>query len=700
MTTRTLVRQVTYDPEPVGSIKHSMLTETEFQDLNGDNWVLADGRPVGGSDYALEKGVSNIPDMRGRFLRGGDWAGMTLGDEQEATRVISIAENGGGVTDIYATRNRSVQPADYDPDPAGSLTEEGTPTFGRLSISTAADGTNDRRGVVRTRPRSTVVNIFIKINNFGTVVLPDVTPDTIVWSNFNNTSSDQTFTGINTPITIEVSATNTSGTPTLEYRKNGGAWIGFTVGAPASVSISSGDSLGFQVSGTDTDAALITVTNTSDGDAVLDTVTGTVSAVLGDYKSYDFSGSLGWYQTTSPGFNTGLESSSSWSVSCWLKIAANSVGDTASIFSTDWDAGYSGITVVVSDGTFAGLAEGELSFEKGSGGVALSTTYYSTTGTSYNDGQWHNITITYNNEGGSNGTTRIYIDATLVHTEPSNGTGAGHPLFGEWLAATWANFRIAQSSIYNKELVSAEVTELYNSGTTIDETTSTMAANLQHYYRFGDNASDTDAVIKDEINVGVTTNFDLLPNPGGNADIVFDHPGVTFSETIVLNEDFESGLGTNGWTLVDSAVSANAFIVGTDTFNNGANSLYVSSDGVTNTYITSSPTSYNHAYVDVAIPSGSLGAVVSMAYKGDREFSFDFGKLSYGVGIPAPAADVDYTSGSSTEFTSSLVWANKEIDVSAFLGQTVRFVFTWKSDSTATNFPPLAIDDFIVKTLD
>jgi hypothetical protein len=112
-------------------------------------------------------------------------------------------------------------------------------------------------------------------------IVTDVTPDPISWGGtFDNESTDETFTGIDTAITIEVSAVNTSGTPTLEYRKNSGAWVAFTVGAPASVSISSGDTLGFRVSGTNTDAASITVTNTSDGDAVLDTVTGTVVVAL------------------------------------------------------------------------------------------------------------------------------------------------------------------------------------------------------------------------------------------------------------------------------------------------------------------------------------------------------------------------------------------------------------------------------------
>jgi hypothetical protein len=157
------------DSGKVGDVMHSMLTEEQFIAENGSGWILADGRSVVGTRYHTITGNANIPDARGRYLRPGGWAGMNLGDMQEATRVISIAENGttGTASDIYASRNRSVQPEAFDPDPNGSLNEEGISTFGRHFITTTIDAANDRRGVVRTRPRSLVVNAFIKIEDIG-----------------------------------------------------------------------------------------------------------------------------------------------------------------------------------------------------------------------------------------------------------------------------------------------------------------------------------------------------------------------------------------------------------------------------------------------------------------------------------------------------------------------------------------------------
>ena len=55
---------------PIGTIIHSMLTETQIQLVYGKSWVLMDGRNVAGSSYAAITGNIIIPDARGLFLRG------------------------------------------------------------------------------------------------------------------------------------------------------------------------------------------------------------------------------------------------------------------------------------------------------------------------------------------------------------------------------------------------------------------------------------------------------------------------------------------------------------------------------------------------------------------------------------------------------------------------------------------------------
>lgn len=122
-------------------------------------------------------------------------------------------------------------------------------------------------------------------NNFRTNVPPNVTvsacssdytPDAINWASFSNGSTVGTFTGVNATLSVQLSVAHVSGTPTYEYRKNGGAWTAFSPGSPATVSIVNNDTLEFQITGTNSNSGTITVTNTSDSNTVIDTATGTV----------------------------------------------------------------------------------------------------------------------------------------------------------------------------------------------------------------------------------------------------------------------------------------------------------------------------------------------------------------------------------------------------------------------------------------
>ena len=104
-------------------------------------------------------------------------------------------------------------------------------------------------------------------------------PDGIDWGNFNGISSNETIIGVAASVAInfQISAVNVTGAPVLEYRKNHGLWVSFTTSTPANFNIFQGDSLELQVKGTNGHSATFTVTNISDGNAVIDTVTGTVN---------------------------------------------------------------------------------------------------------------------------------------------------------------------------------------------------------------------------------------------------------------------------------------------------------------------------------------------------------------------------------------------------------------------------------------
>lgn len=55
---------------PVGTILSSILGPEQFLLLHGEDWILADGREVSSTAYAEITKSTNVPDLRGMFLRG------------------------------------------------------------------------------------------------------------------------------------------------------------------------------------------------------------------------------------------------------------------------------------------------------------------------------------------------------------------------------------------------------------------------------------------------------------------------------------------------------------------------------------------------------------------------------------------------------------------------------------------------------
>ncbi|MEY3786534.1 MAG: hypothetical protein RLZ75_739 [Pseudomonadota bacterium] len=152
---------------PVGTIIHSMLTIAQFSSQYGDNWVIADGRLVTGSLFESITGISQIPDLRGGFLRAkgatlnpdGDLALGTLTAPKYASHYHqeqSCSYGSTGVATPAYLLNTSSGGVDYSifATPGGGI--ERVATSGPLN--TVASGGNE------TAPVSITVNVFIRIN--------------------------------------------------------------------------------------------------------------------------------------------------------------------------------------------------------------------------------------------------------------------------------------------------------------------------------------------------------------------------------------------------------------------------------------------------------------------------------------------------------------------------------------------------------
>lgn len=145
-------------------------------------------------------------------------------------------------------------------------------------------------------------------------------------------------------------------------------------------------------------------------------------------------------------------------------------------------------------------------------------TYNSTLAT----GIWVHIALAY--AGGSNVNGALaYINASVESTPGSGTFGGGTMLTGQDFTVGSRNGafhfsgRIARFLVWDKQLSSAEITELYNGGILADPTTHSASANLVSRYRMGD--GDVFPIISD--NVGTD---DLTMENSTADDFVLDVP--------------------------------------------------------------------------------------------------------------------------------------------------------------------------------
>lgn len=139
----------------IGDIKHSMLTEAQFQAEVDTTWVLADGRDVTGSDFETLTGFSIVPDCRGQFLRGANNGRSDGKENPDGGALLGIQQD-----DAIAPHSHDVQ-VGFGVDSA--FVKSGN-SGGGAQVPDAALSTGTGIGTTETRPKNITVNIFIKIN--------------------------------------------------------------------------------------------------------------------------------------------------------------------------------------------------------------------------------------------------------------------------------------------------------------------------------------------------------------------------------------------------------------------------------------------------------------------------------------------------------------------------------------------------------
>lgn len=172
----------------VGDVMHSMLGESDFNDLHGGGWVLMDGRSVVGTAYEAITGQTNVPNVGGRVLRaknngsGVNPTERAIGDfENDTTAANGLSASSNG-SHFHQLINNDANSATTGVDPTSSNylrrrvfdAEAGTGFAYRMLAnnnvadrgrsSSAGSHGHTITGEPETRMVNMTVNIYVKVD--------------------------------------------------------------------------------------------------------------------------------------------------------------------------------------------------------------------------------------------------------------------------------------------------------------------------------------------------------------------------------------------------------------------------------------------------------------------------------------------------------------------------------------------------------
>lgn len=188
-------------------------------------------------------------------------------------------------------------------------------------------------------------------------------------------------------------------------------------------------------------------------------------------------------------------------------------------------------------------------------------------------------------------------------------------------------------------------------------------------------------------------------------------------KSISFNEGWESsGFTQNGWTVVNNTV--NVWVVGQAQNNGGISSAYISDDGGATASYTITTANVSHFYKDFTIPSGVSSAYLQFDWKCQGENAAGATQYDYGAVVitttgttPVPGTEVSTTQATAGgngrigaddnlgKFNLNYgtnpgtTWNTELIDLTSYIGQTKRIVFTWKNDGSVGTDPPFVVDN-------
>ena len=188
-------------------------------------------------------------------------------------------------------------------------------------------------------------------------------------------------------------------------------------------------------------------------------------------------------------------------------------------------------------------------------------------------------------------------------------------------------------------------------------------------------------------------------------------------EVISFTENFESsGFTENSWNVVND--TENVWVVGQAENNGGTSSAYVSNNGGTSATYNINNADVSHFYKDFTFNSNAESVYLIFDWKCQGENAAGAAQYDYGAVVitstaTTPTAGSEVTTAQATgggdgrigaddnlgKFnlnygtTPGTTWNTETINLSDYLGQTKRLVFTWNNDGSVGADPPFILDN-------
>lgn len=182
-------------------------------------------------------------------------------------------------------------------------------------------------------------------------------------------------------------------------------------------------------------------------------------------------------------------------------------------------------------------------------------------------------------------------------------------------------------------------------------------------------------------------------------------------------EDWESsGFTENSWTVVND--TENIWVVGQAENNGGTSSAYVSNDGGASATYNINNAEVSHFYKDFTFPSDVTSLYLTFDWKCQGENAagatqYDYGAVVITTTGTTPVAGTEVSTTQATDggngrigaddnlgkfnlnygTTPGTTWNSELIDLSDYIGQTKRIVFTWNNDGSVGTDPPFIVDN-------